>query len=178
LGVELSRGRLVFRCLRRRFEVDQQGELHSECHVNDWIHYPLLDHILHGRQRRPEGRWVAFQDLAESADWHRYFDKRCVGDMQQLVDEDPAFFFDMLELFGAHPPQPAMEADFASVIHPLPRLPLLFAYWAADGPFPAKLALRFDPSATANVTAPSLFSFVRGMLEMFKAIGRRHGGLS
>ncbi len=60
ISATLSGDRLSIRCLGKPFELDPDGGLHSECHVNSWVHLPLLSYVATCQGRPPTGDWVTF----------------------------------------------------------------------------------------------------------------------
>jgi len=181
IGAALAGGRLSIPVLGKRFEVDLQGNLYSDCHVNAWVHVPLLLYVLHCAGKELTGRWVPFRDLKQARDWERFFHYRCERGIQQIVDRDPDFFFDAMSLFSPSPADAAgsgeafAAADDLLVVYPMPRLPLLMAYTRADGEFPSTLTLYFDTSAEVNLGAQAIYMLVQGILEMFRRIFSTHG---
>jgi len=179
-GGTVNGDRLTLQVLGKRFELDHQGNLASECHVNPWVHLPLVAYVVHGAGRALTHRWVPFRDLKKARDWERFFHHRCEKGIKQIVDQDPDFFFQAMSLFsptpaGAEPGQPFSGADHALVVYPMPKVPLLLAYWRAEGEFESKLTLFFDASAEVNLGAEWIYLLMTGILEMFKRIFSTHG---
>jgi len=128
VGGELKDSRLAIRCLGRIFELDRAGRMTSQCHVNPWVHAPLLDYVLDGAGAEPTGEWVLFRELRHTSDWILFFDHRCEAELRRIADVDPRLFMDLLQIFGGRPlpdPGDGCFAPDALVIHPLPRLPIL-----------------------------------------------------
>ncbi len=180
LGASVSDGRLVVRCLGKIFELDKDGNLHSDCHINPWIHSPILNYTVRSAGRDITGTWVTFGELKNSEDWRRFYSHRCEKGMQDIAEKDPDLFFDVMDLFGSGPPEATAgeafaTADYATVLFPLPKVPILIAYWKAEDRFDARLTLLFDRSAEDNLGAESIYLLVMGMLEMLKRITARHG---
>ncbi len=180
IGATVHGGRLGISCLGKIFELDRQGNLYSGCHVNLWVHGPLLDYATHSAGRQLTGDWVPFGDLEQAKDWARFFSHRCEQGMKQIVDDDPDFFFDALSIFSPTPVgqktgKPFSSADHVTVVYPMPKVPLMIAYWCADAEFESKLTLFFDRSAEVNLGAESIYALVRGMVEMFTRIFSTHG---
>jgi len=180
VGASVNGERLSISCLGKVFELDRQGNLSSECHVNNWVHLPLLNYAVHSAGRELTGQWEIFAELKQAKDWARFFSWRCERGMKQIIDEDPAFFFDAMSLFS---PSPAGQktgkafetSDYAIVVYPLPRVPLMIAYWCADEEFESKLTLFFDRSAEVNLGAESIYLLIMGIVEMFRRIFSTHG---
>ncbi|MFH2005872.1 MAG: DUF3786 domain-containing protein [bacterium] len=180
LGVPLRDGRLLFHCLGRVFEIDAQGNLHSQCHNNPWLHVPLLDHLMHGEGAQPQGSWVPFSELRGAADWSRFFNHRCAQPLESIARDHVELFFDILDIFGGEPQPPDVAqqgavADRAVVIHPIRKAPILFCYWDAAEGFEARLTLLFDRTVEKNLSAGSLFQLAGGLVEMLRRMVVTHG---
>jgi hypothetical protein len=174
LGAKLIDGRLTVICLGKDFQLDQRGDLVSECHNNIWVLMPLLHYVIHGQGAEPAGNWVLFRELPGAVDWGRFFAHRCEESLRQLMDAHAELIFTILELFGAQPPAEAAHADRALVIHPLPKVPFLINYWAPEEEIDSKLNILFDRSAGVNSSPESLYLLGRGMVEMFRQLIVRH----
>jgi hypothetical protein len=180
IGATVAGERLEVSCLGKPFELDRQGNLYSGCHVNPWVHGPLLSYTVHSAGRELTGEWVPFRDLGQARDWARFFSYRCEGAMKQIIDQDPDFFFDAMSIFsptpaGQKPGEPFSTADHAVVVYPMPKVPLMIAYWCADEEFESKLTLFFDRSAEVNLGAEWLYMLTRGIVEMLTRIFSTHG---
>lgn len=180
IGASVNGERLEISCLGKIFELDRKGNLYSGCHVNPWVHMPLLNYTVRSAGRELTGEWVPFGDLEQAKDWARFFSHRCEQSMKQIVDDDPEFFFDALSIFSPSPVgqkagKPFSTADQAIVVYPMPKVPLMIAYWGADEEFESKLTLFFDRSAEVNLGAESIYVLTRGIVEMFTRIFSTHG---
>jgi hypothetical protein len=180
VGASVNGGRLSIPCLGKTFELDRQGNLYSDCHVNNWVHLPMLTYAVRSAGRELTGQWEIFGELKQAKNWARFFSWRCERGMKQIVDEDPAFFFDALSIFSPSPVgqktgQAFSSSDYAIVVYPLPKVPLMIAYWCADDEFESKLTLFFDRSAEVNLGAESIYLLTMGIVEMFRRIFSTHG---
>jgi hypothetical protein len=175
LGAWMQDGRLALRCLGRVFEVDREGGLHSMCHINPWIHASVLQYVVHGQGRDPEGRWITLRDLKGGRDWERFFEHRCRSALQQTADRDPSLFLDALGLFGQNLQGPNPAAEHNIILHPLPKVPFLFCYSPPEARFDSVFNILFDQSIEANLTAESIYLLAQGIAEMLKRITGRHG---
>jgi hypothetical protein len=180
VGGSMNGDRIRVRCLGKDFELDPAGNLYSECHVNMWVHLPLLEYVAHGQGKEPLGRWVPFRDLRNAKDWVRFFAHRCEGEIRKIADLDPGLFLDTLDLFSARSVVPGTSqitasADDVYVLYPMPTLPVLIAYWRSEGEFDSRLTLLFDESAADNLGAGAIFRLMSGIVEMLRKIMQRHG---
>ena len=180
LGLRLRGERIVVPVLGRLFEVGPRGTLHSNCHINSWVHLPILQFLLDGMGKPLTGSWVSYADLDGTADWVRFFDYRCVGGLERLACRDVDLFFDTLELFeGTRGLESVsgelLTADFSARLELLPGVAMLFRFWQPDGEFEAKLSVLFDSASGENLDARSLYYLTQGILEMFTRIASKHG---
>lgn len=179
IGTELNNERLVIRCLGKIFELDAQGRLYSMCHVNSWIHLPIINYVVHGAGEEVMGKWVHFSELKHAKDWVRFFEWRCEKVMQSMVDEDPDLFCDMIDLFAVSDEtgstEPFASADYVFTLYPLPKVPMKIVIWKADEQFDSKLSLFFDKSAEGNLGVEAIYMLCVGFLEMLKRISEKHG---
>lgn len=178
LGATIRDGRLAVHCLGRIFELDRGGRLVSQCHVNPWVHIPLLQYVLLGAPEPVKGEWVVIGEV--SPDWARFFTHRCDRALRRTADQDPDLFLDVLDIFGARrvraDPAPGSPfADEAVVLWPLPRVPLLVSYWPPEDQFESKLTVFLDRSARANLGGEGLFQLGAGLGEMIRKIFLRFG---
>jgi hypothetical protein len=101
LGGGLKDDRLAIPCLGRIFELDAHGDLHAQCHVNQFVHAPLLEYVIAGIGRDPQGDWLHFNELKETASWVPFFQHRCEAAIKKVVDEHHDVFFEIMSLFEA-----------------------------------------------------------------------------
>lgn len=176
----LDGDRLVIRCLGKPFEIDSSGGLHAMCHVNFWLHWPLLQYALHCEGVPHSNEWVRFADLRGAQDWARFFAHRCETGLRRLAATDPDLLFDVLSLFGADAEGSVSDdgdgPDRAIVLDPLPRVRMMICYWRADDDLRAEWTIIFDRACERNLDARSLYLLVQGFLEMLRRILERHGG--
>lgn len=176
LGAEYENNRLRVKCLGKDFIVDTNGNIESLIHVNSWVAGPLLNYIIRGGNTPLSGRWVSFGELKRASSVVRYFDHRCEEPMRQLAESHSDIFFDLIKIFGGRSVD-GFAADYARVIHPLPKVPFLILYWKPDDQFGSKLKLLLDSTADSYLNIEFIISLGRGMVEMFKKILSRHDEL-
>lgn len=177
LGGKMIGEQLRLHVLGKIFEIDAKGGLHTLCHSNTWIHAPLLDYIIHGQGTMPTGQWGHFSELSGTTALIPFFKHRAETPLAQLAEKHPDLFLDILDIFGKQIPVRDFSTDKTYVLHPLPEVPVLFAFWQKDEEFDARLSILFDKTATKNLSPESLFRLGSGMALMFKAIAERHGGV-
>lgn len=173
LGARYDAGRLTVRMLGREFHVDGEGAVTSACHVNSWILWLLLTYVSTPEPKRPEGRWVPFEELGRGATTVGYFSKRCEEPLRVIADEHTAVFFELLSLFGGKSAE-GFDADYAVMLRPLPNVPMVVLYWRAEEDFPSKLRVLFDPAADSYLGPEIITGMGRGIVEMFQKIIPKH----
>ena len=174
LGARLTEGNLAINCLGKDFLITPSGELVSDCHLNHWIHVPLLHYCILCKGKEPQGEWVPYGSLPGAAEWSQYFSHRCEESLRQLADAHPELVFELLHLFGAKPAASAGGADHSLLILPLPKVPFLINYWEPEEGFASKLNILLDRSAGDNINAQSINLLARGIIEMFRQLILRH----
>jgi hypothetical protein len=173
LGATLVGDKLAICCLGKDFFVAPDGSLASPCHVNFWVHFPLLNYVLRCQGAVFTGEWVALGGLKEGGDWDQFFSHRVEEAMRQLVDAHSELFFEMLEVFGAEQKEDS-SADYSLLLRPLPMVPFLINYWAPEEGIDSQLNILFDRSASRNIDAGSIYYLGRGLVEMFRQLIIRH----
>jgi hypothetical protein len=174
LGARLMDGNLAINCLGKDFLITQSGELVSDCHLNHWIHVPLLHYVILCQGKEPQGEWVPYGTLPGAAEWSQWFSHRCEEPLRQLADAHRDLVFELLHLFGATPVSLSGGADHSLLILPLPKMPFLINYWEPEEGFASKLNILLDRSAGENINAQSINLLARGIIEMFRQLILRH----
>lgn len=173
LGGEFVGGRLVLRCLGRIFELDADGGLHSESHVNMWVHGAVLQYVAVGEGRNPIGRWITIDDMTDGQAWAPFFIHRCHFPLIQVADRDPELFLNVLGLFGKR--IPFDSAEYAFLLHPLPKAPFLFLFSPREGSFESQLTILFDECIDRNLRTQGVYLLGAGIADMIVKIMARHG---
>lgn len=173
LGAELINDRLRINCLGKDFFIDKEGNPESVVHINEWVMIPLLKYIKTGGSSGLSGKWISFEELKKGVTMAKYFNRRCEEPMRRLAESHTDVFFDLLTVFGGKSKE-GFSADYAWVIHPLPKTPFLILYWKPEEGFESKLKILLDSSADTYLDAHSIYVLARGIVEMFKNILSRH----
>ncbi len=174
LGGEIKNGGIMIRCLGKPFELDKEGELHTICHVNHWIHVSLLQYVLFGAGKDPVEEWTVFKELKEARDWAHFYAHRCHKAFHDMADKHTELFLDILDLFGREYHAEYPTAPHMSLLHPLPKVPFLFCYWPAEGKFESEFRLFFDRTIESNLEARGAYLLAQGLVEMFRRIIAKH----
>jgi hypothetical protein len=175
LGGRFEAGRLILRMLGKEVGLDASGQMVSDIHLHQWVSFPLLDYVLHGRGVAPGGSWVPFRELPGARDWQPLFGQRCEKPLKQIADRYPELFTDLIHLFNGQPVAAYEQADVSLVLHPLPLVPMLIAYWRPEDGIASSLHLFFDTSATQNLSLDSIFALGTGIVQMISKLVQRHG---
>ena len=175
LGGKFSNGRLILKIFGKDFGVDQQGDISTDIHVNQWIAPPVLRYVLDSKGVPPTGKWVPFRELETAGNWGRFFEHQCVAAFKQVADTNPDFFRDIIELFNGKPVRDHYDADISLIIHPLPLLPMLICYNHPEEGLESDLNLFFDNSADQNLPVEQIYTLATGLAHMFKKLAKTHG---
>lgn len=175
LGGRYQNGKLVIRCLGRDFFVDTAGNVSSECHTHHGLVIPLLGYVVHSKGTKPTGAWTPFRELPGASQRGPLFHRRAEQALAKLADSHSALFEDIITLFGGERSTGAFGANVSVVLYPLPRVPVLFCYWQADGDLESQLKIFFDATAADHLPVESVFELGTGMVMMFEKIAQKHG---
>lgn len=175
LGASFSGGRLRIKCFGRNFYVDPRGSITSECHINSWITAPLLNYIVSGAGTSAAGEWVPFRELKNGTKWNPLYSHFCEEPLKQTADNHTGLFEDILYTFGGRPAAESFSADFSLVLHPLPKVPILFSYCGPEDGLESRLNIFFDVTVEDNLNIESVYLLGAGLATMFGKISARHG---
>lgn len=174
-GGSFADGWLTLKVLGKDFQVNSQGNLRAEIHINPWIGVPLLNYILHGAGLEPVGVWVSLRELPEGRERDQLFQRQCEEPLRRLADNYPDLFDDLVKVFSGHHTTRHLDSDIAVVLWPLPKVPMLLCYWRPDDGLDSSLKVFFDATAAQNLDTDSAFTLGVGFTHMLKKIARRHG---
>ncbi|MEN8141956.1 MAG: DUF3786 domain-containing protein, partial [Thermodesulfobacteriota bacterium] len=173
-GGRFEKGKIIINSLGKDFVVDQQGAITSPCHIIPWVVAPILSYITHATHQEITGSWISFRELKGGIDWQGLFQRRCEQPLQALADENPDFLSDLIDLFMGRGVD-WYQADLAVVLHPLPHIPLLICYQAADDDLlDSDLSILFDACCAKNLHIKSIYTLCAGLVQMFVKIGEQH----
>ncbi len=164
---------LTVTSLGKKFIVDNQGSISSECHIIPWVQAPILSYVTHPTHMDITGNWISFRELEGGIDWQGLFKSRCEEPLRRLADANPAFLKDLIDLFMGQETT-WYEADIALILHPLPHIPILICYQAADDDLGSEITIFFDECCGANLHIKSIYTLCAGLVKMFEQIVNRH----
>jgi len=174
LGATLSGNKLTIKCLGKDFTVDSEGNIISDCHVNQWVMVPLLSYIIHSAGNDLSGKWVPFRELSKETVWGSYFEHKVEKPLKQLTDTYPDLIEDMIGIFGGKQVEKSFSSDISLVLYPLPKVPMLICYTKPEEDLESKLNVFFDSSAEDNLSIDSIYRLCVGVLMMFQKITTKH----
>lgn len=175
LGATLSGDRLTIKCLGKDFIVDTKGNIVSDCHVHYYVSAPIINYILFCSGKDLSGKWVSFRDLKNGPEQYPLFQQKCEKPLKQIVDNHPDLFEHLIHIFNGQPAPNGFESDIAVVLYPLPRVPILYCYWAAEEGLESTINMFFDSTVDDNLDTACLYTLVRGLVGMFEKICDTHG---
>ncbi len=164
---------LTVNSLGKKFIVDNQGNIQSQCHIIPWVQAPILSYITHPTHMDITGKWISFRELQGGIDWQGLFTSRCEQPLQKLADANPTLLEDLIDLFNGQETK-WYEADFALILHPLPHIPILICYQAADEDLGSEITIFFDECCGANLHIKSIYTLCAGLVKMFEQIADMH----
>jgi len=174
LNAPFKDGILTLKVCGKDFSVDSNGNFSSEIHIHSWLSLPVLNYILEGNGMEPSGKWVPFRELKGGNEWARFFEHRCEKPMKKIADAYPDFFADMLHIFAGKQVGKQFDSDISLILHPLPKVPILFCYWRPEDGLESDFHLFFDSNAEDNLAVDSIYLLTTGLLFMFEKIALRH----
>lgn len=173
IGATYRKQILTINCLGKDFQINQQGKITSECHVISWVTAPILSYITNKQHIGITGRWISFREINGGMEWQNLFTSRCENTLRKLADENPTLLEDIIDLFQGEPVD-IFRADINLILHPLPHIPILISYQAAEEDLDSELTIFFDQCCGTNLHINSIFTLCTGIVRMFEKIADRH----
>lgn len=174
LGAELTDGKLKIRCLGKDFYVHKDARVTSMMHIHTWVTIPLLYYVVYSEGKEPTGKWVTMRDLKEGAERSPLFERRTVNTLKNIADAHLDLFEDMIQIFNGKRVEGDFGADISVVLHPLPKVPMLFCYWKAEEGIESQAQVFFDATAADNLPIEALYTLCTGLVVMFDKIAHTH----
>ena len=175
LGARYAQGRLTLSVCGKNVHVDTQGHLSSEIHTHPWLAIPVLTYVLEGEGLPVSGTWVPFRELKGGAVRAGLFEQRCEKPLKAVADTYTDLFEDMLYVFNGKRVDAPFDADISLVLHPLPKVPILFCYWNPEEGLDSSLHIFFDATADRNLPIDGIYALIGGLVRMFEKVAQRHG---
>ncbi len=176
LGARFADNKLTLKVFGKNFSVDTKGNLSSEIHINAYMVVPVLNHILNGSGKSPDGNWITFRELTGGSSRYAHFQQRCEKPLKRVADTYTGLFKDMLEIFDGKQIVSHIDSDISIVLHPLPLFPIMVCYWKPEDGLESSLHIYFDSASDDNLDIESNYTMNEGIALMFEKIALRHGG--
>lgn len=174
LGAQLVEDKLSIKCLGMDFQIDPGGAITTSGHINQWIEILLLHYVRTKGSAELTGKWISFTELKGGLVKAQSFKRDCEEPLKALIDDHEDCFDDLLDLLAGKRKHD-QPADKAWVIYPLPKVPFLILYWAADEDHESSLSILMDMTADIFLDVESLIFLGEGLVEMFRRISVKHG---
>jgi hypothetical protein len=174
-GAEFDNGQMTIKIFGKSFCMSRDGELSSDIHINAYVAFPVLNHILHASGAKPTGNWITFRELDGGPPRYAHFQQRCEKPLKRVADTYPDLFKDMLEIFDGKKGRGHIDSDVAIVLHPLPLFPIQVCYWEPEEGLESSLHIYFDSTSDKNLDIESIYTMCEGIVMMFEKISHRHG---
>lgn len=175
LGAHFSNNKLTIKIFGKDFSVDTMGNISSEIHINAYMAVPVLNYILNGSGKFPNGSWITFRELNGGPSRYAHFQQCCEKPLKRVADTYTDLFKDMLEIFDGKQIISHINSDVSIVLYPLPLFPIMVCYWKPEDDLESNLYIYFDSTSDDNLDIESIYTLNEGLALMFKKIALRHG---
>ncbi len=175
LGAQFSNNKLTIKIFGKDFSIDTKGNISSEIHINAYMAVPVLNYILNGSGKSPNGNWITFRELNGGPSRYSHFHQCCEKPLKQVADTYTDLFKVMLEIFDGKQIVSHIDSDVSIVLYPLPLFPIMICYWRPEDGLESNLYIYFDSTSDDNLDIESIYTLNEGLALMFKKIALRHG---
>ncbi len=175
LGARFSNNKLTIKIFGKDFSVDNKGNISSQIHINAYMAVPVLNYILNGSGKSPDGNWITFRELNGGPSRYAHFQQCCEKPINRVADTYTDLFKDMLEIFDGKQIVSHIDSDVSVVLYPLPHFPVMICYWKPEDGLESNLYIYFDSTSDENLDIESIYTLSEGLALMFKKIALRHG---
>jgi len=175
LGAQFSDNKLTLKIFGKDFSIDTKGSISSEIHINAYMAVPVLNYILNGSGKSPNGNWITFRELNGGPSRYAHFQQCCEKPLKRVADTYTDLFKDMLEIFDGKQIVSHIDSDVSIVLYPLPLFPIMVCYWKPEDGLESNLYIYFDSTSDDNLDIESIYTLNEGLALMFKKIALRHG---
>ncbi len=175
LGGKYNNNKLTLKILGKDFSVDSKGNISTDIHVNSWIVPVVYSYIINSPGVALSNQWISFRELKDAIDWYNFFQHQCIKTLKQIADTHTNFFRNIIELFNGRQVKNHYKADISLIIHPLPKLPILFCYNKPEEDLESDLNLFFDSTTDINFDAKDVYTIIAGLTKMFEKLSITHG---
>jgi hypothetical protein len=112
-----------------------------------------LHYLAAATGEQPGEDWISYRELPDGLFYANTITREVEEPLAGLYRVDPAAFVEVGSRLSG---QPAEIGDAAVVFHPLPRVPVVFALWAEDEEFPAKVKVMYERRGAKNLPLQDL----------------------
>ncbi len=164
---EAGRPLLSFRYFGRPVQVFKDDIRYGQgFQPNPWDAILLYNYVSSGGQRPPCGRWVKFPELPNSVSKTKTL-LRLQRQLAEAVGGKTEAFVRRAREMGGQPFMASQDATFQFVFHPLPQIPLLLIFRAAEPEehFPAEAHFLFDAQVMDYLDLESLLFLVERLID-------------
>lgn len=175
LQAEYSEGTLQIPILGKPFRIDNQCNVTTDIHVNNWVLGSVLHYVIHCKGNAVSSNWVPLRELPGGKDWYRLFGKQCEEILKDTADSYPDLFSDLVGMFRGRVVDDQFKSDVAVILMPLPLVPMLICYWQPEDGMESSLNLFFDDTAEANLGMEGLYTLGVGIAMMLEKMSMVHG---
>jgi hypothetical protein len=175
IGARFADDKLCLKIFGKDFSIDTKGNLSSEIHINAYMVVPVLNYILIGSGKSPQGNWITFRELTGGPSRYAHFQQRCEKPLKRVADTYTELFRDMLEIFDGKQIVSHIGSDISIVLHPLPLFPIMVCYWKPEEGLESSLHIYFDSASDDNLDIESAYTLNEGIALMFEKVALRHG---
>jgi len=170
-----SNNRLTLKIFGKDFSIDTSGQFLTDIHINPWVTFPFLLHILTSNGKPVSGKWVPFRELSAGQSWLGLFQQMCEKPMKKIADTYTDLFEDLIHIFNGEKVENHYESDISLVLHPFPKMPMLICYWKPENELESDLHLFFDKDAENHLPIEGIYGLCSGLVQMFEKLALRHG---
>lgn len=129
-----------------------------------------LHHLVSATGAEPGEDWVSYREIPDGLFYANTITREVEEPLARLFGSDPEAFMAAGTALGG---TPLAVADVALLLHPLPRMPMVFALWSEDEEFPAKVKVLYERVGAAGLPLQDLRIVAELAGDTLKAIGAR-----
>ena len=174
-GGKFDGNKLTLKVMGKDFNINTDGTLASDIHINPWLAVPVLRYVLHSKGKPLSGNWITFRELRGGMERYSLFQQRGEKPLKKIADNYTDLFRDMLDIFNGKHVKGPIDSDVAIILYPLPLVPIIISYLEPEEGMESSLHIFFDQITEENLDIDSLYTLTAGMVIMFDKIAQRHG---
>lgn len=129
-----------------------------------------LHHLVLATGAEPGEDWVSYREIPDGLFYANTITREVEQPLARLFGSDPEAFLAAGSALGG---TPLAVADVALLLHPLPRVPMVFALWLEDEEFPAKVKVLYERIGSLGLPLQDLRIVAELAGGALKAVGAR-----